>query len=81
MTREAIARLGTQLGPDVLGAVRAVYDREQAVLAAAISPGAVDCAYGPHPRQRLDLYGDAGAAPKPVVLFVHGGGFVLDIIS
>src|SRR5262245_24493036 len=35
-----------------------------------------DIAYGPHPRQILDLFVPAGAADQPVVLFVHGGVFV-----
>ena len=36
-----------------------------------------DVAYGEHPRQRLDVYlpqGSGGA--RPVVLFLHGGGFI-----
>lgn len=36
-----------------------------------------DVAYGPDPEQLLDIYGLNGtAAPLPVLLFVHGGGFV-----
>ena len=35
-----------------------------------------DLAYGPEPRQRLDLYRPAGVGPAPVLLWVHGGGFV-----
>ena len=36
-----------------------------------------DVAYGPHERQRLDLFLPAGNVPAPpVVLFVHGGAFV-----
>jgi triacylglycerol lipase len=37
-----------------------------------------DIAYGKHERQRLDVFAPPGTAPKPrpVVLFVHGGGFV-----
>lgn len=30
--------------------------------------------YGPHPRQKLDLFSGAGAG-RPLVVFVHGGGF------
>lgn len=37
--------------------------------------GAIDLAYGPHPRQRLDLYPQAGLEAAPVLLFVHGGGW------
>lgn len=37
-----------------------------------------DLFYGPAPRNRLDVFEPLGAAgtPRPVVLFVHGGGFV-----
>ncbi len=37
-----------------------------------------DIPYGKHERHRLDVFAPPGAAPKPrpVVLFVHGGGFV-----
>lgn len=36
-----------------------------------------DLAYGPHERHRLDLYQPrAAAAPVPVLVFAHGGGFV-----
>ena len=35
-----------------------------------------ELAYGPHERQRLDIYRQADLAHAPVVLFVHGGAFV-----
>ena len=37
-----------------------------------------DLAYGEHPRQRLDVYQPEAAATglRPVLVFVHGGGFV-----
>ncbi|MDE1914838.1 MAG: alpha/beta hydrolase [Sphingomonadales bacterium] len=76
-TRKAIATMGTGLGPDVLTACRALFDAEQRVLAAATPVLARDMAYGPHERQRLDLYGTAQGEGRPVLLFVHGGGFVL----
>ena len=76
-TARAIAAMGTTLGPDVLAACKALFDAEQRALAAAVPALAVDCAYGPDPRHRLDLYGSPGAEPKPVLVFVHGGGFVI----
>lgn len=36
---------------------------------------ALDLAYGPDGRQRLDLYRPASAEPAPMLLFVHGGGW------
>lgn len=72
----ALRQIGTTLGPDVLEACRELFEAEQQALAAAVPARSRDEAYGPHERQRLDLYG-APAAPAPVVLFVHGGGFRL----
>ncbi|WP_068090519.1 alpha/beta hydrolase [Novosphingobium rosa] len=72
---QAITAMGTGLGPDVLAACRALFDTEQR--AGAIAPSARDIAYGPHERHRLDLYGGAESALKPVLLFVHGGAFVM----
>jgi acetyl esterase/lipase len=74
--RERIAMLGTTLGPDVLARCRVLFDAEQSELAAVIPPAAIDLAYGAHPRHRLDLYTPVGTGPSPVLVFVHGGGFV-----
>jgi acetyl esterase/lipase len=35
-----------------------------------------DIFYGPDPRHRLDVFAPPGASNLPVVLFVHGGGYV-----
>ena len=75
-TAAQIRAMGTGLGPDVLAACRALFDAEQSALAASVPALAADRAYGPHERHRLDLYGAPNGAPKPVLLFVHGGGFV-----
>ena len=52
----------------------ALFAVEQQALAARVPVRARDLAYGPDPRQRLDLYG--GGDGRPVLVFVHGGGFV-----
>ncbi|MBC2663523.1 alpha/beta hydrolase [Novosphingobium flavum] len=70
-----IAQIGTTLGPDVLAACRQIFDLEQQALASAVPPTATDLAYGPDERNRLDLYGTPDQ-PAPVILFVHGGGFL-----
>ena len=37
-----------------------------------------DVAYGPDPRHRLDVFVPAAGADRaPVLVFVHGGGFVM----
>lgn len=40
------------------------------------TPLPTDLAYGPHARQRLDVYRPAGAEGAPVLVFFHGGGFI-----
>jgi acetyl esterase/lipase len=35
-----------------------------------------DVAYGPDPRNRLDVYKPQSGAGLPVVIFIHGGGYV-----
>ncbi|WP_295638250.1 alpha/beta hydrolase [Novosphingobium sp.] len=74
--RSAIAAMGTGLGPGVLDACRALFDDEQRALAARQPAAAIDLAYGAAPRQRLDIYASAGAQGRPVLVFVHGGGFL-----
>ena len=76
-TAQAIAAMGTGLGPDVLTACRALFDAEQAVWAEAQPPVLRDAAYGPDARHRLDLYAEGAGQGRPVLLFVHGGGFVM----
>ncbi len=42
----------------------------------AIARTAVDVPYGTHPRQVLDFWKAESASPTPVVLLIHGGGWV-----
>lgn len=70
-----IPAMGRDLGPAVLDACRALFDAEQQVLAARMPVLAADCVYGPHERNRLDLYRAGAGVGLPIVLFVHGGGF------
>lgn len=74
--RRAIADLGNELRPDTLPGVAALFDGEQRQLAAAWPPSAVDCVYGPHERHRLDVFAPPDARNRPVLIFVHGGGFM-----
>jgi acetyl esterase/lipase len=76
MTRAAIAAMGTDLGPDILAQCRALFDGEQAAFAAATPASAADIAYGPHERHRLDIYHPQTDSLVPILLFVHGGGFL-----
>lgn len=76
MSRKAIAAMGVTLGPDVLAACEALYSDEQRALAARLVTVATNVAYGPHERQRLDVYAPEGSGPWPILVFVHGGGFL-----
>ena len=54
-------------------ATRALYEPHLVVTPAEIEQ--TDLVYGPHARHRLDVF-SGGGKELPVVLFVHGGGFV-----
>lgn len=75
--RAAIEAIGRELGPDVLAKCMALYRAEQGAFVAG-ERRVADLAYGDHLRQRIDLYQPEARspAPRPVLLFVHGGGFV-----
>lgn len=64
------------MGPGTISAVRAVFEPDQLALVGRVPLRAGDCAYGADDRHRLDIYGGIEGEAVPVVLFVHGGGFV-----
>ena len=74
--RRSIATLGRSLGTDVRDATQGLY----APLHPSIPPQRVlrNLSYGAHERQVLDLHLPVSAADslRPVLVFVHGGGFV-----
>ncbi|MCA0942987.1 alpha/beta hydrolase [Salipiger pacificus] len=78
-TPEALATLqglGREMSREMVGATMKLYGQ---MLAGADDAGltvAADQPYGPDPRNLLDLRAPEGAAELPVVLLVHGGGFV-----
>lgn len=74
--RQSIAAMGTDLGPDVLSQCRALFDADQSALREQVPVTVADIAYGPHERHRLDLYRPQGSNLAPVLVFVHGGGFL-----
>lgn len=76
--RATIAAMGRVLGPAMLAAVQNMYRPAQSAFAARQQVTAADCAYGDDPRQLLDLYApvETASRPTPVLLWVHGGGFV-----
>ncbi|WP_219214216.1 alpha/beta hydrolase [Variovorax boronicumulans] len=68
-----VRALGSDFNAEVLAATRAIYRPRVDLAEAAVE--AVDVAYGPHERHRLDVYRPGGAC-EAIVVFVHGGGFV-----
>ncbi len=84
-----IRALGTEISPEAIEGTAALYapfhEREPYANVRVTR----DVAYGPNERHRLDVFepsgsagadagarGSADARPAPVVMFVHGGGFV-----
>lgn len=73
-----IRAMGANLNPDIIAGTLALY---APLLAQAPKDGvkvAKDEQYGAHERHKLDIYEPEkmSANPAPVLLFLHGGGFV-----
>ncbi len=76
-----IAALGARTGPEVAGPSMQLFKPLHDTAPAVPQRVARDLSYGPHDRHRLDVHtpgasASDSAAPRPVVLFIHGGGFV-----
>ncbi len=48
----------------------------QAALAAKLHPTHADIKYGPYDRNVLDFYQAKSTQPTPLIIYIHGGGFV-----
>jgi len=44
--------------------------------ASELPPDRADVSYGPHPNNKLDLWLAKSDRPTPLIVFIHGGGFV-----
>ena len=79
MTPELRARLegfGPDLTPEMLGGTTQLF----AAMAKGSDPAVEvtrDLEYGEHERHRLDVFRKPGTEGTPVLVFVHGGGFVM----
>jgi acetyl esterase/lipase len=71
-----VAAIGDVVGPDQAAASRELFAALHERAPHAGVEVARDLAYGPHERHKLDVFTPAGARGLPVVVFVHGGGFV-----
>lgn len=74
--RAKLEALGRDLSPEMLGGTNALFAGMNAGIDAATTV-ARDLSYGPDERHRLDLFAREGLANAPVLVFVHGGGFVM----
>jgi acetyl esterase len=81
--RKVFAEIGPVWGSDINKHRDFVIASYSPLVAAADNSGILverDIAYGPHPRQVLDVFtpasGAGTAAPRDVVIFVHGGAFI-----
>jgi triacylglycerol lipase len=74
--RATLEAFGRDLTPEMLGGTSKLF----AEMNAGIDPATRvtrNLAYGSDPRNRLDLFVRDGAAKAPVLVFLHGGGFVM----
>jgi acetyl esterase/lipase len=74
--RDQIRKLGTGINPAIVGECMAIYSRQLDPAVANRVPTARDISYGPDARHRLDIYANEGGSDRPVLLYVHGGGFI-----
>ena len=74
---EALAQLRAWGASATMPEVKAFYAPRQAAQDRSGVTLAADQSYGPHARHRVDIYHpDAPGTGRPVLLFLHGGGFI-----
>jgi triacylglycerol lipase len=74
--RSRIEALGADLTPDMMGGTQALF----AASAPPLGDGVLierDLAYGEDERHRLDIFRRPETKGAPVLVFVHGGGFIM----
>jgi triacylglycerol lipase len=75
-TRSRIEALGLDLTPEMMGGTQALFAETFRGMDGATRIQR-DLAYGSDPRHRLDLFTQEGTGGAPVLVYVHGGGFVM----
>jgi triacylglycerol lipase len=74
--RKKIANFGAELTPGMMGGTQEIFRALQPGLPADAKVTR-DHQYGPDERNRLDIFTREGLQGAPVLMFVHGGGFVM----
>lgn len=72
----ALRGMGTELSKEVVGGTMKLYGPLHAAEDMSGFSVTPDQAYGAHERHKLDVFAPDGARAAPVLVFVHGGGFV-----
>jgi len=74
--RKQLAGFGAELTPGMLGGTQEIYRGLQPGLPTHAKVTR-DHRYGPDERNRLDIFTKDGLEKAPVLVFVHGGGFIM----
>ncbi len=74
--RKKIAALGLDLSPDMMKGTQGIFAESFTGIDAATQVTR-DVSYGPDERNRLDIFTQEGTQGAPVLVYVHGGGFVM----
>lgn len=74
--RDEVRALGTEINPQMIAACVDIYSRFVSDPAQAEVRVERDLAYGSHERHRLDIFTGGEGGGRPVLVYVHGGGFV-----
>jgi triacylglycerol lipase len=74
--RAKLAAFGAELTPGMVGGTQEIYRALQSGLPTDAQVTR-DHRYGPDERNRLDIFTKDGLSGAPVLVFVHGGGFVM----
>lgn len=74
--RAKLESLGRDLSPEMIGGTQQMFAKMNTGIDAEMSVTR-DLAYGPDERNRLDLFVRGRPSGAPVLVFLHGGGFVM----
>src|SRR4051812_26343599 len=70
------AQITGKAAPDAATAKAAQAKKAKRAASADLKPDHADLSYGPHAANKLDLWLAKSDQPAPLIVFIHGGGFV-----